>query len=158
MKYLFIDVETPNRHNDSVCSVAWILRDGQREIGREYQLIDPEAPFDPMNMSIHGIRPDDVAGAPAFIEYWTDTLGPLCEGSVLIAHNASFDLSVIAEISPVEGFDLTGYFILIGHVDVEPELWHVGSIFGRREASVIYIEVLFDNREKTCRKQRQILV
>lgn len=97
MRYLFIDVETPNRHNDSVCSIAWILRDGQEEIRREYQLIDPEAPFDPMNISIHGIRPDDVAGSPTFIEYWNNTLGALCDESVIIAHNASFDLSVIAK-------------------------------------------------------------
>ena len=97
MKYLFIDVETPNRHNDSICSVAWILRDEQQEIRREYQLINPEAPFDPMNISIHGIRPEDVAGSPSFIEYWNNTLGALCDESVLIAHNASFDLSVIAK-------------------------------------------------------------
>lgn len=137
MKYLFIDIETPNRHNDSVCSVAWILRDGQREIRKEYQLINPEAPFDPMNISIHGIRPDDVAGSPAFIEYWNNTLGALCDESVLIAHNASFDLSVIAkalsakdvEIPRIKYIDTMPLFRIL-HPDESCKLKDIASRYG----------------------------
>lgn len=97
MRYLFIDVETPNRYNDSICSIAWILRDEQEEIKREYQLINPESSFDSMNISIHGIKPDDVSESPTFIEYWNKTLNTLCDSSIIIAHNAPFDLSVISK-------------------------------------------------------------
>lgn len=95
MRILAIDFETANERRNSACAlgVAWI-EDG-RVVGTEEHLIRPrEMRFLPMNTAIHGIRAEDVADAPEFPELWRD-LAPRVEGALVLAHNASFDLSVL---------------------------------------------------------------
>jgi DNA polymerase-3 subunit epsilon len=50
--------------------------------------------FDGMNISIHGIRPEDVKDEPEFPEVWAE-LAPHLTGTTVLAHNASFDMSVL---------------------------------------------------------------
>lgn len=97
MNYLIYDVETPNRHNDSICACAWMLHDGTKELDFGYQLIDPQAPFDPKNTSIHHICAFDVCNSPTFSEYWDTTLNSLFSNNIVVAHNASFDMSVTSK-------------------------------------------------------------
>lgn len=90
-----IDFETANETRTSACSigVAWI--EGGRVVATEEHLIRPrEMRFSPFNISIHGIRPEDVAGAPEFPAVW-DRIAARVEGRLVLAHNASFDLSVL---------------------------------------------------------------
>ena len=94
MTYLFYDVETPNRHNDRISSVGWVLVEDERPVASGCQLIDPKAEFDPFNVRFTGIHPEDVEGMPTFGEYWTSTLGAMMTSSVIVAHSAPFDVSV----------------------------------------------------------------
>ena len=90
-----IDFETANETRTSACSigVAWI-EDG-RVVATEEHLIRPrELRFSPFNTAVHGIRPEDVAGAPEFPEVWA-RIGGRLEGRLVLAHNAAFDLSVL---------------------------------------------------------------
>ncbi|WP_417119036.1 exonuclease domain-containing protein [Olsenella phocaeensis] len=92
----FLDVETPNRHNDSICSIGLVTTDlSGRELDRAYTLVNPQTRFDDVNMRIHGISPVDVSDAPTFAEAWSDVIWPRFDGSLLVAHNAAFDLCVI---------------------------------------------------------------
>ena len=67
----FLDVETPNRHNDRICSIGIVQTDMRGDVVNSLsRLVNPEEPFDDICMSIHGIAPIDVKGAPSFAELW----------------------------------------------------------------------------------------
>lgn len=106
MKYLFYDVETPNRHNDSICAVGWALYDENVKIAQDYQLINPRAPFDPFNTCLHGVCAADVCGCPTFGEYWAATLEVLMTTSTVIAHSAGFDMTVTEKALAADGIKL----------------------------------------------------
>jgi DNA polymerase-3 subunit epsilon len=94
MNFIAVDFETANEQRGSACSVglAWIWDGAIRRV--EERLIRPkDMRFSGFNISIHGIRPEDVEGAPEF----PAVMGEFREDfkkSILIAHNASFDMSV----------------------------------------------------------------
>ncbi|MGY2048067.1 3'-5' exonuclease [Methylobacterium sp. JK268] len=95
MRTLAIDFETANERRDSACAVglAWI-EDG-RVVRREACLIrPPDLRFSPFNIRVHGIRPEDVVGAPLFADAMAPYLPEIADALVL-AHNASFDVSVL---------------------------------------------------------------
>lgn len=95
MNFVAIDFETANEKRHSPCSLGiTVVRDGMI-IDEKYWLIRPkEMRFAPMNIMIHGIRPGDVADAKTFDELWPELL-PYLEGQLVVAHNASFDMSVL---------------------------------------------------------------
>jgi DNA polymerase-3 subunit epsilon len=96
LRALAIDFETANENRASPCAVglAWI-EDGV-VTRRAYSLIrPPEMRFSPGNIRVHGIRPRDVVDAPDFLTAMTpfaEDLGSM----LLLAHNAAFDMGVIA--------------------------------------------------------------
>ncbi|WP_415034120.1 exonuclease domain-containing protein [Azonexus sp.] len=55
------------------------------------QLVDPEGPIPPQGIPIHGIRDDMVRGQPN-IDVVLPAFHAFCEDTVLIAHNAAFDM------------------------------------------------------------------
>lgn len=93
-RYTALDVETPNRYSRSFCSIGLVCREGGVETASVHMLIDPEDDFDAGNIWIHGIRPEDVEGAPTLETAW-EQIEPLLTGRLVLAHNALFDLPVI---------------------------------------------------------------
>lgn len=94
MNFIAVDFETANEQRGSACSVglAWIQDNSVVRV--EERLIRPKAMrFSGFNISIHGIRPEDVKGAPEFPAVMDEFRDELRESTV-IAHNASFDMSV----------------------------------------------------------------
>lgn len=65
-------------------------------VDRYATLVDPEVSFDYFNMKLTGITPELVAGKPTFPELWEE-IGPLMDSGLLVAHNAPFDMSVLAK-------------------------------------------------------------
>jgi len=96
MEAVAIDFETANERRDSACAIglAWI--DDGAVTRREYRLIrPPEMRFQPFNIQVHGIWPEDVADEPEFPDIWrgfADDVGD----RLFIAHNAAFDSAVLA--------------------------------------------------------------
>lgn len=92
-----IDFETANGSRASACSIAAVTMDEEGTILAERaDLLRPPAGLDsfhPMNISIHGILPCDVAGAPRWEEVVDDYLAMIGDGPV-VAHNMAFDFSV----------------------------------------------------------------
>jgi DNA polymerase III subunit epsilon len=93
-----IDFETANSSSASACSVGMVkVRDG-RMVESAYWLIKPPLGHDEFwewNTRIHGIVAADVADAALWTEQLPD-LVDFAEGDILVAHNASFDMGVIA--------------------------------------------------------------
>lgn len=97
MRTVAFDVETPNMRNDTICSIGiCVFEDGRLKESGHY-LVNPETDFDALNISIHGIRPEDVAQAPAFPELWP-LIGPVLHSGIAVAHNAAFDLGVLRRL------------------------------------------------------------
>jgi DNA polymerase-3 subunit epsilon len=95
LDFVAIDFETANTNRSSVCSIGLVVVKSGTVAEEYYQLIKPtDMYFDPICVRIHGITPEDVKDAPSFNEVWTD-ISHLLEGNLVIAHNASFDMSVL---------------------------------------------------------------
>lgn len=94
MDFVAIDFETANSSRSSACAVGIVEVTNGKIIFEQSWLIDPRQHFDGMNISIHGITPSMVADQPTFMELWP-TIHPLLKGKNVVAHNASFDMSVL---------------------------------------------------------------
>ena len=95
VKALAIDFETANEERASPCAIglAWIEEGSVTR--RDFRLIRPkELRFLPQNISIHGIRPDDVQSMPEFPEVLESFL-PDIRDRLVLAHNAAFDIEVL---------------------------------------------------------------
>ncbi|GIO21557.1 3'-5' exonuclease [Oceanobacillus sp. J11TS1] len=96
MKFAAIDFETANEKRNSACSIGVVRFDENQIFDEYYALINPMSDFRSMNIRIHGIREEDVQDSPTFAELWP-TLREKLEGHVIVAHNASFDMSVLRQ-------------------------------------------------------------
>ncbi len=94
--YTVIDVETPNRKNNSICSIALVRVENNRVVSKEHYFVNPEDDFDDLNIKIHHITKDMVISEPSFKEIWKSISSHFTNG-IVVAHNAAFDLSVISK-------------------------------------------------------------
>lgn len=103
--FAFLDVETTGLDayfGDRVCEIAILkTRDG-RILDKLETLINPGRSIPPQAMSIHGITNEMVKNAPFFRDIARDVINSL-KGSVIVAHNAPFDLSfLLAECTNIQ--------------------------------------------------------
>ncbi|MCB0764234.1 MAG: 3'-5' exonuclease [Flavobacteriales bacterium] len=96
MDFLALDFETATQQPDSPCELGIaVVRGGVVREVRNWLIKPRYWPFfSPWNVAVHGIRPEDVAEAPRWEEVWGEVSGIL-EGATIVAHNASFDMSVL---------------------------------------------------------------
>jgi DNA polymerase-3 subunit epsilon len=94
LSYVAIDFETANAHRTSPCSVGLTKVSHGQVVDSYYSLINPEEYFDAYNTQIHGIHEDEIIGAPTMAELYPRLLS-FIGGLPLVAHNASFDMSVL---------------------------------------------------------------
>lgn len=94
-KLIAFDVETPNHRNDRMSAIGITVIENGVITKSGGTLIDPEAPFDEFNMELTGITPAAVQGAMTFDRLWA-RIGDLFAENVLLAHNAPFDMRVLA--------------------------------------------------------------
>ncbi|MDR3676591.1 MAG: exonuclease domain-containing protein [Acidobacteriota bacterium] len=93
-----VDFETASSKRSSVCAMGIAIIEGQKIAARASWLIHPpELYFDPYNTYIHGITEEDVADKPEFNKLW-DGFRQYFEGRLVVAHNASFDMSVLRHV------------------------------------------------------------
>lgn len=104
-----IDVETACPTHGAVCSIGVAVVSAGGVIRERHWLVDPGTRFDPRFISIHGITPAMVAGAPALRVVWSDLLATVRDAvesarpptlfpiesdeaaPLFVAHNAQFD-------------------------------------------------------------------
>jgi DNA polymerase-3 subunit epsilon len=94
-EFVAVDVETANADYATICSIG-IARFADGSIVDEwYTLVDPEDEFDFINVAIHGIDAEDVAGAPKFPEVFSRVCG-LLRDSFVVSH-MPFDKLALAK-------------------------------------------------------------
>ena len=91
------DVETPNCCGNAICSIGITeIIQGKAAESREIR-INPDTYFDNFCISVHGITPDMVSGAPEFYEVWPE-INQAFGQRLVLAHNARFDLGVLKKV------------------------------------------------------------
>ena len=102
-RFAAIDFETATEQRASACAVAVTLVDGGQVTNtRRWLIRPPENDYSGFNIGIHGIRPKDTMHSPEFLEVWREVLEVIGDRP-LVAHNASFDLSVLRQSLDHEG-------------------------------------------------------
>ena len=94
--YIVLDLETPNRYNNSLSSIGIVKIENGEKTDEIYSLINPEAPFDDFNIQFTGIKPEDVKNSPTFKEYWKE-IKDMTSNNIIVGQNITFDLSVISK-------------------------------------------------------------
>lgn len=95
--FAFLDVETtglaPERGH-RVCEIAVVRTVGRLETRRFCSLVNPGRRIGAGAQAVNGITDSMVADAPRFRQLLSEVL-PLLEGTVIVAHNAPFDLGFV---------------------------------------------------------------
>ncbi|MBT3296275.1 MAG: 3'-5' exonuclease [Verrucomicrobia bacterium] len=95
--FVAFDVETTGlsaaRHR--VIEIGAVKLRAGRIMARQVWLINPGQPIPPFTTRIHGIKDEDVAEAPTFPEIYPKFVA-FVKGTILIAHNAAFDVRFMA--------------------------------------------------------------
>ena len=100
MRFVCLDFETANSDPASACSFGLTVFENGIPVLAEEQLLLPHRTcrwFNPFNVSIHGITPQTVRGAPEFPDILPHFRSVLESGRV-IAHNAAFDIGVLCAL------------------------------------------------------------
>jgi DNA polymerase-3 subunit epsilon len=128
LDFTAIDFETANNSAASACSVGLVkVRDG-RVVDTAYWLIKPPLGYDAFlewNVRIHGIMAADVADAMLWSEQLPDLVA-FAENDYLVAHNAGFDMGVIATASAAS-FVASPTFDYLCSLHVARKTYHLDS-------------------------------
>lgn len=93
--FVAIDFETATSNRNSPCSLGLtVVREGQIVGCQEYLIKPVYDTFNPICVRIHGIKETDVEDAPPFDVLWS-TIAEYFAESLVVAHNASFDIGVL---------------------------------------------------------------
>jgi len=96
MKYTVIDFETANSKRSSACALGIVVvEDNFIKEAFSYLIQPSDMYFASMNIGIHGIRPEDVIDEPTFDILYHKVFKKYIENQLVVAHNASFDMSVL---------------------------------------------------------------
>lgn len=98
-----LDVETTglSAFFDRICEVGLVRARGDTVLETYQSLVNPQCPISPGAARVNGLSDDQVCDAPVFAEIADQVLSRL-EGSVLVCHNAPFDLAFLdAEMSRI---------------------------------------------------------
>ena len=105
MEWAAIDFETTNGDRSSACSLGVVIvREAQIVETKSWLVCPPTLYFDPYNVMIHGITENDVKDKPTFGQLWPEVYSNL-KGRAVVAHNASFDMSVLRHTLDQYGID-----------------------------------------------------
>ncbi len=128
LDFTAIDFETANNSPASACSVGLVKVRSGRVVDSAYWLIKPPFGHDAFlewNVRIHGIMAADVTDAMLWSEQLHD-LESFAENDVLVAHNAGFDMGVIAAACAAS-FVPTPTFDYLCSLQVARRTYHLDS-------------------------------
>ncbi len=103
MTFTAIDFETAIRHH--ICAVGIVTVENGKIIDEYHTLIQPpNNEYNWYNIQVHGITENDTHNAPAFNKIYPEIKKRL-QGRIVVAHNESFDRSVLQKTMSENGLD-----------------------------------------------------
>lgn len=99
IKFACLDTETTGlspQTGGKICEIAVSVSQGGRVLDEFSTLLNPQMPISPEVTAIHGITNEMVKDAPIFADILPKLLG-LLDNTVIVAHNADFDVSFLRE-------------------------------------------------------------
>ena len=95
--YVVLDLETTgvSWYRDTIIEFGAVKVVDRKPVDTYQQLVNPMRNLNPFITQLTGITPEMVRGQPDFSALW-QLLKPMLEESILVAHNAPFDLRVLA--------------------------------------------------------------
>lgn len=104
--FFALDVETANADMASICQIGMAEFHDNKLVNQMESLVDPEDYFDPFNVSIHGITPEMVNGAPTFPRVYTGLreIDKIVEKVIVVTHTR-FDQISVRRASQKYGLD-----------------------------------------------------
>ncbi len=95
MNFVAIDFETAVGKRNSACAVGIVTVENGEIVEEYFTLIQPpDNEYFYRNIMVHGINPEDTANTPFFNELYPEIKKRLA-GKTIVAHNESFDRSVL---------------------------------------------------------------
>ena len=92
--FIALDVETANADFASICSIGLVHFRSGLVFKSLTILVNPEDEFDPINIGIHGIRPEDVVGKPTIAKVFPVINAALQDTAIV--HHSPFDRTALA--------------------------------------------------------------
>lgn len=98
--FVAIDLETASRFHSSACALGLVIvSDGAIEEKMKWFIRPPSNEYEDINISIHGITPDQTTASPDFPEVWEEAQS-FIGNHLVVAHSASSsDISFIRHSS-----------------------------------------------------------
>ena len=95
--YVVLDLETTgvSWYRDTIIEFGAVKVVDRKPVDTYQQLVNPMRNLNPFITQLTGITPEMVRGQPDFPALW-QLLEPMLAGRILVAHNAPFDLRVLA--------------------------------------------------------------
>ena len=105
LSFVAIDLETATSDRSSICQIGiTIVNEGKLAETKSW-LVQPEGNrYDPMNIWIHGITPDNTRNCPLFPDVW-EKVQPYIQDKIVVAHNTSFDMYALKSAFDKYGMD-----------------------------------------------------
>lgn len=122
--FAITDTETTGKEQGvdraiEIASVKWQLGKGFLEMPKSW-LVDPKKPIHPSAMAVHHLTEKDIAGAPE-LHIVEPEVKAYVEGTVLIAHNAAFDQSMLPFLNTPE-------FPWLDSLRIARHIWKKGEL------------------------------
>lgn len=103
MDFILVDIETANSSPASICQIGCVKVQNGKIASEGAMLIDPKCEFEPINISIHGIRPEHVVGHPTF-EHAYEPFRKFFDNQVVFSHSA-FDNAAFNQACDLHGYE-----------------------------------------------------
>lgn len=105
LNFVAIDFETPTQKHNSICQIGIaVVENGEIKENKSFLVKPPYNQYDDRNMKHHFIRPFDTIDKPTLKELWP-TVSSYFEDRTLVAHNATFDYSVLIKAANFENIN-----------------------------------------------------
>ena len=98
-----IDLETANVDRSSICQIGIVRVENGKITDQWKTLVDPEVEFDSLNIRIHGIKEEDIAGCLSLPQLYGELRDRL-NGTVVVSHTA-FDRVAVGRALAKYGLD-----------------------------------------------------
>jgi DNA polymerase III subunit epsilon len=102
--FIAFDVETATRFRHSICQIGFaVYKENKMVLSQSYLVRPPQNEYEDRNCRIHKILPKHTEDKPGFDKVWNE-IEQYFEDTVIVAHNASFDLSCL--INTLKYYDI----------------------------------------------------